>query len=160
MSDKKAKPTCYTCGDDIIFDKNITSEKSGKQIPLDPETKKPHECPKPEPEQKNNQSFDEVAKEIKSENKEPHVVTYQGTAETGKLQQGFPISATKEYVDHTLARPSEVKIFSKNSPIELEIEYREFQIGKKFAWSRAQYQPVVLNGKVMFTLALYYEIAK
>jgi hypothetical protein len=113
MSEKKEKPTCYHCRQDIIFDKNIVSPK-GIQIPLDPSTKKPHECPKPEPEQtKNNQTFDEAAKEIKS---------------AGGIKS--------EYVDHTIVigKLSEVKIFSKNSPVELEKEYREFQIGNKFVW--------------------------
>jgi hypothetical protein len=124
MSDKKAKPTCYVCHQDIIFDKNILSPNN-IQIPLDPETKKPHECPKPEPEQTE--------------------------------------SVKAEYVDHTLVigKPSEVKIFFSQYSFEVEKEYREFQIGKKFVWSRAQYQPVRdEDNKVLFTIAFYYEVAK
>ena len=67
------------------------------------------------------------------------------------------------YVDHTqvLAKPSEVKIFFGDLPADVEKEYRDFQIGKKFAWTRAQYQPVRdEDGKVLFTICFFYEEAK
>ena len=35
--------TCYKCRKEIIFDDNIRSA-SGKKIPLDPDTERPHEC--------------------------------------------------------------------------------------------------------------------
>ena len=131
MSEKKPKPTCYECGEDIIFDPKVLS-KNNRQIPLDPTTRQPHEC-----------------KEIKEQPK----TDPQGFAFEKKE------SVKAEYVDHTLARPSEVKIFYADNRTDLEKEYRDFQIGKKFAWTRAQYQPIVVQGIAIFTMAFFYETA-
>lgn len=35
---------CNQCGEDITFDKYHVSDKSGKKIPLDPDTYEPHDC--------------------------------------------------------------------------------------------------------------------
>jgi len=130
MSEKKPKPTCYECGEDIIFDPKVLS-KNQKQIPLDPTTRQPHEC-----------------KEIKE-------VKTQSQLDTVTEKE----SVKAEYVDHTLSRPSEVKIFYADNRPDLEKEYRDFQIGKKFAWTRAQYQPIVVQGIAIFTMAFFYETA-
>lgn len=122
----KPKPTCYTCGYEIVFDRNVTSPTSGKMIPLDPDTKKPHEC-----------------QEVKAEPKKEVLPV----AEAEEKPQ--------EYVDHTLAKPSEVKIFYSDMESKVEEEYKQFQIGKKFAWSRAQFQ----MSEDGFAIAFYYEVA-
>jgi hypothetical protein len=36
---------CKWCDAEITFDDEHLSEKTGKKIPLDPETDKPHDCP-------------------------------------------------------------------------------------------------------------------
>jgi hypothetical protein len=36
---------CKLCERKITFDDEYVSEKTGKKIPLDPETAEPHECP-------------------------------------------------------------------------------------------------------------------
>ena len=41
-----SEPKCYTCGKPIRFDSKIKS-KTGKYIPLDPNTNTPHNCAKP-----------------------------------------------------------------------------------------------------------------
>lgn len=143
-NDKKPKPTCYECGEDIIFDPNKLG-KYGKQIPLDPTTREPHKC-------------QEVKEEEKKEEKKSYANTETG--ETKQLTSQEAVKANTEYVNHTLARPSEIKIFYADSIAAVEKEYREFQIGKRFAWTRAQYQPVVVNGIVVFSIAFFYEVAK
>jgi hypothetical protein len=70
--------------------------------------------------------------------------------------QGFPIATKSEYVDHTLARPSKVKIFHSESSDLVEIQYNEFLESKKFQWTRAQ---LGTKGNE-FAIALYYEETK
>jgi len=40
---------CRLCNQEIVFDGVQRSERTGKQIPLDPTTKQPHNCPNYEP---------------------------------------------------------------------------------------------------------------
>jgi len=44
MSRSEKLANCNRCGEEIYFDTNIRS-KYGKQIPLDPITNQPHDCP-------------------------------------------------------------------------------------------------------------------
>jgi hypothetical protein len=37
--------SCRLCGQPITFDSKHVSQKTGKKIPLDIETNKPHDCP-------------------------------------------------------------------------------------------------------------------
>jgi hypothetical protein len=41
----KKIPRCRLCNQEIVFDGIQRSQRTGKQIPLDPSTKKPHSCP-------------------------------------------------------------------------------------------------------------------
>lgn len=142
----KPKPTCYTCGYEIVFDRNITSPTSGKMIPLNPDTKKPHECKQ---ETQTDQSETETQTEISRKNEE------KIKQQNGKTQPATVTEIKTEYVDHTLAKPSEVKIFYSDMESKVEEEYKQFQIGKKFAWSRAQFQ----MSEDGFAIAFYYEVA-
>ena len=36
---------CRQCGQPITFDNKHISQRTGKKIPLDPETNEPHDCP-------------------------------------------------------------------------------------------------------------------
>jgi hypothetical protein len=36
---------CRQCGQPITFDNKHISQKTGKKIPLDPDTNEPHDCP-------------------------------------------------------------------------------------------------------------------
>lgn len=154
---KVGKPTCYTCHAEVIFDKNILSPR-GIQIPLDPTTKKPHECQKVKQEETETEKEKEKQTELSKQNEQK--------IKAVETHQGFPISEKTEqpikvpYVDHTLARPSEVKILRAYDTEKLELEYQQFQIGKKFAWTRAQYQPVTTLKGTEYTIAFYYELAK
>ena len=38
---------CWTCNEEITFSDNMVSKKSGKKIPLDSRTMRPHNCPPP-----------------------------------------------------------------------------------------------------------------
>jgi hypothetical protein len=37
--------SCRLCGQPIKFDEKWVSERTGKKIPLDPDTNEPHDCP-------------------------------------------------------------------------------------------------------------------
>jgi hypothetical protein len=37
--------SCRLCGNSIKFDDKWVSERTGKKIPLDPDTNEPHDCP-------------------------------------------------------------------------------------------------------------------
>jgi len=156
MSEKKAKPTCYTCKKDIIFDKNIVSEKSGRMIPLDPETKKPHECPV---EIKTDENQTELSKQNEEKlKKNGHAVETEKGKET---HQGFPISEKSEYVDHTLKGLSKVKIFSNETKSDTEIEYNKFLADNKDKIkTQGAHDHVTNQGEqepLQYTIYLYYE---
>jgi hypothetical protein len=165
--ENKPEPTCFTCHKPIVFDWSKKG-KNNRPIPLDPETKEPHRCPTEEKKEEGTKtsesnfqtddpkkaslSFDEAAKQIKDEKAKKESPP---PVESGKE----PVKA--EYVDHTLARPSEVKIFYSQYPADVEEEYKKFQEGKRFAWTRAQYEAVRdEDNKVLFTICLFYELSK
>lgn len=145
----KSKPTCYTCHEEIVFDKNKTSP-TGKQIPLDPQTKEPHQCKQETADQSETETQTEISKKNEEKIKQ----------QNGKTQPTTATEIKSEYVDHTLTRPSEVKIFESINTEKIAEDYRQFQIGKKFAWSRAQYQATVKNNELVHSIAFYYEVAK
>ena len=69
-----------------------------------------------------------------------------------------PSEEPKDYVDHTLAKPSKVKIFFGEYTDDLEREYEEFQKGKKFAWSRAHSHVTKTDTQnMLFTIFFWYE---
>jgi len=175
QQEKKSKPTCYTCHAEVIFDKNKLSPR-GIQIPLDPVTKEPHKCKTTE------QKEDEKEKELQEQQQQQQQATVKQTELSRQNEEklkkngnaatnvelkidGKKVQDTvkAEYVDHTLARPSEVKIFYNENAELVESAYMHFQIDKKFAWSRAQYQvaysPTATSG-VIHAIAFYYELAK
>jgi hypothetical protein len=39
---------CHRCGVSITFDPDLINKKSGKKIPIDRQTERPHDCPKRE----------------------------------------------------------------------------------------------------------------
>jgi hypothetical protein len=154
--ENKPEPTCFTCHKPIVFDWSKKG-KNNRPIPLDPETKEPHHCPTEEKKEEAGTKQTELSKQNEEKLKKNGQVTNTTAppVESGKE----PVKA--EYVDHTLARPSEVKIFFSNHPKDVEEEYKQFQEGKRFAWTRAQYEAVRdEDNKVLFTICLFYEVAK
>ncbi len=160
--EKKPEPTCFTCHKPLVFDWGRKG-KNGRPIPLDPETKEPHHCETEEKKEDQGTTQTELSKQNEERlKKNGHTPTTAPPVESGKeneKEKAEPVKA--EYIDHTLARPSEVKIFYSNNPGELEEEYKQFQIGKKFAWTRAQYEATRdEDNRVLFTICLFYEVAK
>ena len=41
---QKMAPECWNCGEEITFSDEWISERTGKKIPLDPDTEEPHDC--------------------------------------------------------------------------------------------------------------------
>ena len=51
--------TCRLCNQPITFDNKHISQKTGKKIPLDPDTNEPHDCPvrRDQPQQQQSQQM-------------------------------------------------------------------------------------------------------
>jgi hypothetical protein len=51
--------SCRQCGQPITFDNKHVSQRTGKKIPLDPETNEPHDCPvrRDQPQQQSKQGL-------------------------------------------------------------------------------------------------------
>ena len=144
---------CYACKAEIVFDSEHIG-KNGRKIPLDPFTKQPHDCPMREKKSfvKQERDEDEHWTEDKDDHGNEDVPSYQ-VKEAALFKNS---EDKKEYVDHTAARPSKVKIF-KGTVNEVETAYNEFlATPNRFAWTRAQLQ--FDNGVIV--IALYYEETK
>jgi hypothetical protein len=62
------KPHCYVCNQELTFDPKQVGKISGRMIPLDPHTKKPHNCPgPPEGEEEQEQQQEELKEDTPQE---------------------------------------------------------------------------------------------
>ena len=99
----------------------------------------------------------EMADKAKLEAKNDH-----GNESFQDIKQDALGTPKKDFVDHTLTRPSKCKIFFGNFAPDVEKDYEEFQRGKRFSWARAQSHVTPQDdpeGQVLFTIFLYYEEA-
>jgi hypothetical protein len=168
---------CFKCHAEVVFDAEHIG-KNGRKIPLDPTTRRPHDCPEREQGQptqswqkmnvlgdtepaKNNADKDDHGNESFSLNT-TQFNSKLATASDAEVEKAYQDAKDfKGYVDHTAKGASKVKIFFDIMPQVVEEDYNKFLAENKVKTQGAQFQMARdETQKVVFAIALYYEETK
>jgi hypothetical protein len=148
---------CFKCHSEVVFDAEHIG-KNGKKIPLDPTTRRPHDCPERE---SPKSTVITAGRVYTQEDKDDHGNEDVFSSKLYKVQEPANIdnSKTQEikgYVDHTVKGQSKVKSFSASTTDLLDIMVNDFlkTIGDRFRGG--QFHPTNEG----FAIALYYEEMK
>jgi len=132
--------------------------KNGRNIPLDPATELPHDCPmrdKPSQQQpypkEEKKSFDEVAEQIRNDHgnelKQDTTKSWQHMNVLGDTEA----AQNKPYVDHTLKPELKLKTLTDPTPEGIDLKYNNFAKEHKIRYSQSH----VLGSQ--YTVYVWYE---
>jgi len=152
---------CFKCHQEVVFDAEHIG-KNGRKIPLDPTTRRPHDCPERE-----KPRFED---DIKAVSNHPWAREQEDKDDHGNEQEGISFAVANqgahlvkaEYVDHTAKGQSKVRIFWSDLSSQTELEYNEFlkTNNGKIKTQGAQFQINQDSEGIVFAIALYYEEIK
>jgi hypothetical protein len=153
---------CFKCHSEVVFDAEHIG-KNGKKIPLDPTTRRPHDCPEREQGQptqswqKMNVLGDTEPAKNNADKDDHGNESFPPVSSQNYINDHMPKEDKKEYVDHTVKGASKVKIFA-GYPSTVQTGYDAFlaENNGKIRTQGAQFQ--MHDGE--FAIALYYEETK
>jgi hypothetical protein len=140
---------CFKCHSEVVFDAEHIG-KNGRKIPLDPTTRRPHDCPerdKPTVERGNPWAGQDKNDHGNEQEVSTGGIDFKALAEKSKTSED-------KFVDHTAKAQLRLKTITDPTPEGMDVKYNK--LAAEYNVKFSQYHPL----GSLYTIAVYYEEMK